>query len=185
MKKITGLVLSAFLASAVSPWPVSAAELLQNHGILDQNSVVVENGEKSASITLQRPTGGITQIALVRLDFSAKDYVTMVTASGPTRENIAMAVAVLQTFAKLNQETLLVGTDSSTESITLVYNKTQPSHVISELERVKLISPSEAQAARTAFDSLQSQTDTSQVFVHRSSWHSTTVPFIFIGNSMY
>jgi hypothetical protein len=64
-----------------------------------------------------------------------------------------MAVAVLQTFTNLNQQALFAGTDS----ITLAYNQTKPSYVISELERAKLISSLEAQAARTAFDILQSR----------------------------
>jgi hypothetical protein len=153
MEKIRGLAAAALLASAVSASPVSAAETLQNHPVVDQNSVVVQNGEKSASITLARATGGITQIAIARPDFFVKAYVTLVTASGPTIEDAAMAVAVLQTFTNLNQQALFAGTDS----ITLAYNQTKPSYVISELERAKLISSLEAQAARTAFDILQSR----------------------------
>ena len=141
----------AFLAGVVSASPVSAAETLQNHPIVDQNSVVVQNGEKSASITLARATGGITQIAIARPDFFVNDYVTLVTASGPTIEDAAMAVAVLQTFTNLNQQGLFAGTDS----ITLAYNQTKPSYVISELERAKLISPLEAQAARSVLNILQ------------------------------
>jgi hypothetical protein len=129
----------------------SANPSAQNPTVADQSSVVVENGEKSASITFARTAGGITQIAGSRPDFFAKAYVTMVTASGPTIEDAAMAVAVLQTFTNLNQPALFAGTDS----ITLAYNQTKPSYVISELERAKLISPLEAQAARTAFDTLQ------------------------------
>src|SRR6516162_10616084 len=147
MEKIKELAAAAFLASALSVSPVSAAESLQNATVADQSSVVVQNGEKSASITLTRATGGITQIAVARSDFFVKDYVTMVTASGPTIEDAAMAVAVLQTFTNLNQQALF----ASTDSITLAYNQTRPSHVISELERAKLISPVEARAARTAF----------------------------------
>jgi hypothetical protein len=64
-----------------------------------------------------------------------------------------MAVATLQTFANLNQQSSSV----DTKSITFAYNQTKPTYVISELERAKLISPLEAQAARTAFYSLQSQ----------------------------
>jgi hypothetical protein len=154
MEKIRRLAAVAFLAGVVSASPVSAAETLQNHPIVDQNSVVVQNGEKSASITLARATGGITQIAIARPDFFGKAYVTLVTASGPTIEDAAMAVAVLQTFTNLNQQGLFAGTDS----ITLAYNQTKPSYVISELERAKLISPLEAQAARTAFDTLQTRT---------------------------
>ena len=151
MEKIRGLAAAAFLVSAVSALPVSAAEILQNPTVADQNSVVVQNGEKSASITLARTAGGITQIAVERPVFLAKAYVTMVTASGPTIEDAAMAVAVLQTFTNLDQQVLLAGTGS----ITLAYNQTKPSYVISELERAKLISPLEAQAARTAFNTLQ------------------------------
>ena len=143
--------MAAFLAGAVSASPVSGAETLQNHPVVDQNSVVVQNGEKSASITLTRATGGITQIAVSRFDSFATAYVTLVTASGPTIEDAAMAVAVLQTFTNLDQQALL----ADTGSITLAYNQTKPSYVISELERAKLISPLEAQAARTAFNTLQ------------------------------
>ena len=153
MEKIRRLAAAAFLVSAVSASPVSAAETLQNRTVADQNSVVVQNGEKSASITLARATAGITQIAIARPDFFGKAYVTLVTASGPTIEDAAMAVAALQTFTNLNQQGLFAGTDS----ITLAYNQTKPSYVISELERAKLISPLEAQAARTAFDTLQSR----------------------------
>ena len=141
----------AFLVSAVSALPVSAAEILQNPTVADQNSVVVQNGEKSASITLARATGGITQIAIARPDVFVNAYVTMVTASGATIEDAAMAVAVLQTFTNLNQQGLFAGTDS----ITLAYNQTKPSYVISELERAKLISPLEAQAARSVLNILQ------------------------------
>jgi hypothetical protein len=151
MEKIRRLAAAALLAGAVSASLVSAAETLQNHPIVDHNSVVVQNGEKSASITLARTTGGITQIAIARPDFFVNDYVTLVTASGPTIEDAAMAVAVLQTFTNLNQQALLAGTDS----ITLAYNKTKPSYVISELERAKLISPLEAQAARSVLNILQ------------------------------
>jgi hypothetical protein len=151
MKRIRGLATAVFLTSAVSASPVSAAETLQSPTVADQNSVVVQDGEKSASITLARTTGGITQIAIARPDSFAKAYVTLVTASGPTIEDAAMAVAVLQTFTNLDQQALLAGTGS----ITLAYNQTKPSYVISELERVKLISPLEAQAARTAFNTLQ------------------------------
>jgi len=149
------VALAAGLALGVLSYPVCAAPAsggaVQNPTVADQSSVVVENGEKSASITLARTAGGITQIAVARPDFFAKAYVTMVTASGPTIEDAAMAVAVLQTFTNLNQQALFAGTDS----ITLAYNQTKPSYVISELERAKLISPLEAQAARTAFNTLQ------------------------------
>ena len=151
MEKIRGLAAAAFLVSAVSASPVSAAETLQNPTVADQNSVVVQNGEKSASITLARTAGGITQIAVARSDFCAKAYVTMVTASGPTIEDAAMAVAVIQTYTNLDQQALLAGTGS----ITLAYNQTKPGYVISELERAKLISPLEAQAAKTAFNTLR------------------------------
>jgi hypothetical protein len=77
----------------------------------------------------------------------------MVTASGPTRDEAAMAAAILQTFTNLDQQTSFADTDS----ITFAYNQTKPSYVISELERVKLISPAEAEAARTALGSLQSK----------------------------
>jgi hypothetical protein len=144
---------AAFLVSAVSASPVSAGETLQDHTVADQNSVVVQNGEKSASITLARTTGGITRIAIARSDSFVTAYVTLVTASGSTIEDAAMTVAVLQTFTDLDQQALLAGTGS----ITLAYNQTTPSYVISELERVKLISPLEAQAVRTAFNTLQSR----------------------------
>jgi len=149
------VALAAGLALGVLSYPVCAVPAsggaVQNPTVADQSSVVVENGEKSASITLARTAGGITQIAVARPGFFSKAYVTMVTASGPTVEDAAMAVAVLQTFTNLNQQALFAGTDS----ITLAYNQTKPSYVISELERAKLISPLEAQAARTAFDTLQ------------------------------
>jgi hypothetical protein len=95
----------------------------------------------------------ITRIGIERLDAFQNAYVTMVTASGPTIDEAAMAGAMLQTFTNLKQQSSFV----DTESITFAYNQTRPSYVISELERAKLISPAEAQAARAAFDSLQSQ----------------------------
>jgi hypothetical protein len=161
MKRIRGLATAVFLISAVSASPVSAAETLQSPTVADQNSVVVQNGEKSASITLARTTGGITQIAIARPDSFAKAYVTLVTASGPTRDEAAMAAAILQTFTNLDQQTSFMDTDS----ITFAYNQTKPSYVISELERAKLISSVEAEAARIAFDSLQSSTDPGSALV--------------------
>jgi hypothetical protein len=151
MERIRGMATALLLVSAVSVSPVSATETLQSSTAADQNNIVVQSGEKSASITLARTTGGITQIAIARPDSFVKVYVTLVTASGPTIEDAAIAVAVLQTFTNLDQQALL----AATGSITLAYNQTKPSYVISELERVKLISPLEAQAARTAFNTLQ------------------------------
>ena len=101
------MALAAGLALGVLSYPVRAAPASGGatvQGLYDQSSVVVENGEKSASITFARTAGGITQIAGSRPDFFAKAYVTMVTASGPTIEDAAMAVAVLQTFTNLNQQ---------------------------------------------------------------------------------
>jgi len=74
----------------------------------------------------------------------------MVTASGPTRDEAAIAAATLLTFTNLDPQTSFAGTDS----ITFFYNQSKPSYVISELERAKLISPAEAEAARTALDRL-------------------------------
>jgi hypothetical protein len=88
-----------------------------------------------------------------RLDAFQNAYVTMVTASGPTRDEAAMAAAILQTFTNLDHQTSFAGANS----ITFAYNQTKPSYVISELERVKLIHRTEAEAARAALDSLQSK----------------------------
>jgi len=144
----------AFLATALLIPSLSVAEVPQSLSITDQNVVTVQNAEKSSSIIFQRSRGGITQIGIERLDAFRGAYVTMVTASGPTRDEAAMAAAILQTFTNLDQQTSFADTDS----ITFAYNQTKPSYVISELERVKLISPAEAEAARTALDSLQSKT---------------------------
>jgi hypothetical protein len=143
----------AFLATALLIPSLSVAEVPQSLSITDQNVVTVQNAEKSASIILRRSRGGITQIGIERLDAFRDAYVTMVTASGPTRDEAAMAAAILQTFTNLEQQTSFADTDS----ITFAYNQTKPNYVISELERVKLISPAEAEAARTAFGRLQSK----------------------------
>ena len=142
-----------FLLTALLAPPISVAEVPQSRSIRDQNVITVQNSEKSSSIIFPRSSGGITQIGIERLDAFRGAYVTMVTASGPTRDEAAMAAAILQTFTNLDQQTSFADTDS----ITFAYNQTKPSYVISELERVKLISPAEAEAARTALDSLQSK----------------------------
>jgi len=151
VKKINQIVATAVLISALLASPVSVAEVPQNHAITDENIITFQNGDKSSSIIFPRSSGGITQIGIERLDAFQNAYVTMVTASGPTPDEAAMAAATLQTFTNLKQQSSFV----DTESITLAYNQTKPSYVISELERVKLISPLEAQAARTAFNTLQ------------------------------
>jgi hypothetical protein len=151
--KFIGSAILVFLVAAVSVSPVSVAEIPQNRTIPDQKGVAVQNDEKSASITFSRPAGGVTQIGIKRLDFYSNAYVTMVTASGPTRDDAAMAVAILQTFTNLNTQSSF----ADTQSITLAINQVNPRYVISELERSKLISPVEARLARTAFDRLQSK----------------------------
>ena len=64
-----------------------------------------------------------------------------------------MVAATLQTFTTLSQQSSFV----DHESITFAYNQIKPTYVISELERAKLISPVEAQAARTAFYGLETR----------------------------
>jgi len=161
VKEIKEILAPAVLVSALIVSPTSEADVPQNQTIRDQYGITVQNGEKSASITFQRSSRGITQIGIDRLDTFRNAYVTMVTASGPTRDEAAMAAAILQTFNNLDQQTSFVGTDS----ITFAYNQTKPSYVISELERAKLISSVEAEAARIAFDSLQSRTDPGSALV--------------------
>jgi hypothetical protein len=153
VKEIKKILASAVLVGALIASATSEADVFQDHTMRDQYGITVQNGEKSVSITFQRSSRGITQIGIDRLDTFRNAYVTMVTASGPTRDEAAMAAAILQTFTNLDQQTSFVDTDS----ITFAYNQTKPSYVISELERVKLISPAEAEAARTALDSLQSK----------------------------
>jgi hypothetical protein len=145
MKEINKLTTIAFLTAVVSASPVSVAEVLPDQPPTEQNIVNDQNGGESLSITFGRSSGGITQIAIERLDFP-KAYVTVVTASGPTRDAAAMTAATLLTFTKLDPQTTFAATDS----ITFCYNQSKPSYVISELERTKLISPAEAEAARTA-----------------------------------
>jgi hypothetical protein len=152
-KKIKDIVATVILVSTLLASPVSVAEVPQNYAITDQNVITVQNSDKSSSIIFPRLSGGITQIGIERLDAFQNAYVTMVTASGPTIDEAAMAAATLQTFTNLNQQSSFV----NTESITFAYNQTKPSYVISELERAKLISPAEAQAAKTAFNSLQAR----------------------------
>jgi hypothetical protein len=149
-RRISALV---FLATALLVRSPSFAEVPQSLSITGQHVITVQNTEKSSSIIFTRSSGGITQIGIERLDAFQNAYVTMVTASGPTRDEAAMAAAILQTFTNLDQQTSF----ADTHSITFAYNQTKPSYVISELERVKLISPAEAEAARTALDSLQSK----------------------------
>jgi hypothetical protein len=151
----------AFLLTALLVPQISVAEVPQSLSIIDQNVITVQNAEKSSSIIFSRSSGGITQIGIERLDTFRNAYVTMVTASGPTRDDAAMAAAILQTFTNLDQQTSFADTDR----ITFAYNQSKPSYVISELERVKLISSVEAEAARTAFDSLQSRTDPGSALV--------------------
>ena len=153
VKEIKNIAATAVLVSALLASSVSVAEVSENYAITDQNVITVQNSDKSSSIIFPRSSGGITQIGIERLDAFQNAYVTMVTASGPTIDEAAMAGATLQTFTNLKQQSSFV----DTESITFAYNQTKPSYVISELERAKLISPAEAQAARAAFDSLQSR----------------------------
>jgi hypothetical protein len=149
MKKIDGLATVAFLVAAASASPVSVAGVLQTQPFAEQNFGNDHNGGKSLSITFRRSTGGITQIAIERLGFP-NSYLTIVTASGPTRDEVAIAAATLLTFTNLDPQTSFAGTDS----ITFFFNQSKPSYVISELERAKLISPADAEAARTALDRL-------------------------------
>jgi len=153
VKKINEIVATTVLISALLASPVSVAEVPQNHAITEENVITVQNSDKSSSIIFPRSSGGITQIGIERLDAFQNAYVTMVTASGPTEDEAAMAAATLQTFTNLKQQSSFV----NTASITFAYNQTKPSYVISELERAKLISPAEAHAARTAFNSLQAR----------------------------
>jgi hypothetical protein len=152
-KKIKEIVATAALVSTLLASSVSTAEVHQNYPITEQDVITVKNSDKSSSIIFPRLSGGITQIGIERLDAFQNAYVTMVTASGPTRDEAAIAAAILQTFTNLEQQTSFADTDS----ITFAYNQTKPSYVISELERVKLISPAEAEAARTALGRLQSK----------------------------
>ena len=153
VKKINEIVATTVLISALLASPVSVAEVPQNHAITEENVITVQNSDKSSSIIFPRSSGGITQIGIERLNAFQNAYVTMVTASGPTEDEAAMAAATLQTFTNLKQQSSFV----NTASITFAYNQTKPSYVISELERAKLISPAEAHAARTAFNSLQAR----------------------------
>ena len=153
VKGIKGIVATAVLVSALLASPVSVAEVSQNYAITDRNVIALQNDDKSSSIIFPRSSGGITQIGIERLDAFQNAYVTMVTASGPTIDDAAVAAATLQTFTNLEQQGSFVETDL----ITFAYNQTKPSYVISELERAKLISPAEAHAARTAFNSLQAR----------------------------
>jgi hypothetical protein len=147
------IVLAAVLVSAlVEPTP-SREEALNVQTIGSQYGISVEDREKSSSISFLRSSGGITQIGIERLDTFPSGYVTMVTASGPTRDAVAIAAATLQTFANLDPQSLLADSDS----ITFAFNQAKPSYVISELERAKLISSAEAFAAKTAFGDLQSR----------------------------
>jgi len=151
MKLINSAIL-AFLVAAILAQPVSVAEIPQQPIITGQNGIIVQKGEKSASIILARTARGITEIGIERLDSFPNAYVTMVTASGPTREDAAIVGATIQTFTNLNQQSSF----ANTNTITFTYDKTKPGYVISELERAKLISTVEAQVARTTFDRLRS-----------------------------
>jgi hypothetical protein len=153
VKEIKDIVATAVLVSTLLASSVSTAEVHQNYPITEQDVITVQNSDKSSSIIFPRSSGGITQIGIERLGAFQNAYVTMVTASGPTSDEAAMAAAILQTFTNLEQQTSFADTDS----ITFAYNQTKPSYVISELERVKLISPAEAEAARTALGRLQGQ----------------------------
>jgi hypothetical protein len=148
-RKVTA---GAFLITAALTSPsVSAENNPQDHIVAYPDRVTVHNGANSASISFPRRKRGITEIGIERLDFSTNAYVTMVTASGPHLDDAAIAAASVRTLTNLNHQTLF----TDTESITFAYNQAKPSYVISELERARLISPVEAQAARAAFYSLQ------------------------------
>ena len=153
--KFRGSAVLVFLVAAVTVSSIAVAEIPQNRTITDQNGVGVQNDEKSASVTFSRPAGGVTQIGIKRLDLNLNSYVTMVTASGPTREDAAMAVVILQTSMNLKTQS----TFADTKSITLAIDQAKPSYVISVLERSKLISPVEARVARSAFDRLRSRVE--------------------------
>jgi hypothetical protein len=148
-KKVDGLATIAFLAGAVPAPPIVASEALPNQPFAEQSDNNDQNGEKPLSFTFCRSSGGITQIAIEPLRFP-NTYVTMVTASGPTGDEAAIAAAILLTFTNLDPQTSFAGTGS----ITYFYNQSKPSYVISELERAKLIFPAEAAAVRTAFEKL-------------------------------
>jgi len=149
MKKIHELATIASLTVAVSASPDSVAGALLNQPVTQQNTGNDQNGGESLSISFLRSSGGITQVAVERLDFP-NTYITMVTASGPTRNDAALAAATLLTFTNLNPQASFVGTNS----ITFSYNQSKPSYVISELERVKLISLAEAKTVKAALDKL-------------------------------
>jgi len=144
MKKINELARLALLAAAVSAPPISPAGALPYQPLIERTFSDDQNGDKSQSITFPRSSGGITQIAIERLDFP-NAYVTMVTTSGPTRDEAAIAAAILLTFTELKPQTSF----AATNSITFFYNQSKPGYVISELERAKLISSAEAEAARS------------------------------------
>src|SRR5437588_5413620 len=101
----TKRIVSAFLVTAAMTATIFMAEFSQHHiiaaqngiNIASQNDINVTMFEKSAIITFPKPTGGITQIGIEHLDFSPNAFITMVTASGPTRDVAAMAIATLQT----------------------------------------------------------------------------------------
>lgn len=147
-----------FLVTYFSASSVSADELLQSHNIADYQGIIVQNGEKSSSIKFLRSSGGITQIGIERRDTPTNSYITVVTASGPTSDDAAMAAATLQAFTNMDQQASFVDAGS----ITFAYNQTKPNYVISELERTKLISAAEAETARMALHSLQSRIDQGQ-----------------------
>jgi hypothetical protein len=147
MGKIKGLGLAAFLVTVVWVSQVSVAEIPKNH-IADTNGISVRSGEKSTSISFERPNGGITQIGIERLDFIPEVYVTMVTASGPTTSDVVLAAATLKTFTNLNEQNSFF----DAASITFAYNQSRPGYVISELGRAKLLSSAEARAARIAVE---------------------------------
>jgi hypothetical protein len=148
-----GSLVTYFSASSVS-----AADLFQSHNITDYQGIIVQNGEKSSSIKFPRSSGGITQIGIERRDTPTNSYITVVTASGQTSDDAAMAAATLQTFTNMDQQASFVDAGS----ITFAYNQTKPNYVISELERTKLISAAEAETARMALHSLESRIDQGQ-----------------------
>jgi hypothetical protein len=150
--KVGAVLITAVLTPPLAS-PSSLAEVPQNQIVAHRDRVTVHNDENSASISFPRPSGGVTQIGVEHLDFSPSAYVTTVTACGPTIDDAAIVAASVQTFTNLDQQTLF----ADAGSITFAYSQAKPSYVISELERAKLISPVEAQAARTAFYSLQTR----------------------------
>jgi hypothetical protein len=112
----------------------------------------IQDNGTSLSVSFEKPQGGITSMSFSPTVVPGT-YITSVKASGQNDDTAQLAAIALKLDQNLQEQRLFAGE----HSFTFAYNQAKPSYIISELERSKLISPTEAQAARDAFAGFQSR----------------------------